>query len=63
MERKHESPRHFLTPPSIDIHNYGRWWGGIVGQDGPNADILAQTWSQIASHWKSQARVVSEHPT
>jgi endoglucanase len=46
-------------PPSIDIHNYGRWWGGIVGQDGPNAGILAQTWSQIASHWKNQPRVVS----
>jgi endoglucanase len=45
-------------PPSIDIHNYGRWWNGIIGQDGPSAAILAQTWSQIASHWKAQPRIV-----
>jgi endoglucanase len=46
------------TPLSIDIHNYGRWAGGIVGQDGPSADALAATWTQIATHWASNSRVI-----
>ena len=60
--RCRKKPRNTLTndPPSIDIHNYGRWWNGIIGQDGPNAGILAQTWSQIAAHWKAESRVVGE---
>jgi endoglucanase len=51
-------PCFLTTPHSIDIHNYGRWWGGIVGQDGPSAAIFAQTWSQIATHYKDQPRVI-----
>lgn len=43
---------------SIDIHNYGRWWGQIVGEGGPSADALAKTWSQIASRYKDQPRII-----
>lgn len=52
------STRNTLTTFSIDIHNYARWWGGIVGQDGPSANDLAKTWSQLASRWASEPRIM-----
>ncbi|KAK4545989.1 hypothetical protein LTR36_002553 [Oleoguttula mirabilis] len=42
----------------VDIHNYARWWGGIVGQDGPSAADLAKTWSQIATKYAAQPRII-----
>ncbi|MCJ1442798.1 MAG: Endoglucanase EG-II [Stictis urceolatum] len=41
----------------IDIHNYARWNGGIVGQGGPTDDQLASVWSQIATKYASQSKV------
>lgn len=52
------SPLCTNTVDSIDIHNYGRWWGEIVGQNGPQAESLATTWSQIASHWAGEPRII-----
>lgn len=52
---RRQAPKTFFR---IDIHNYARWWGGIVGQDGPSANDLAKTWSQIASHWADEPRII-----
>jgi hypothetical protein len=42
----------------IDLHNYARWNGGIIGQGGPSNDQFANIWSQFASHYKSQSRII-----
>lgn len=41
----------------IDIHNYARWNGGIVGQGGPSNEDFASLWSQLATHYKSNPQV------
>jgi len=47
-----------LSGYSIDIHNYARWWGEIVGQGGPSNADLAKTWSQIATKYASQSNII-----
>lgn len=42
----------------IDIHNYARWSGQIVGQGGPTNDQFASTWSQIATKYKDQSKIL-----
>ncbi|KDQ55186.1 glycoside hydrolase family 5 protein [Jaapia argillacea MUCL 33604] len=42
----------------IDIHNYARWNGGIIGQGGPTNAQFASLWSNIATKYKSQSKVV-----
>ncbi|KDR72606.1 hypothetical protein GALMADRAFT_73464, partial [Galerina marginata CBS 339.88] len=42
----------------IDIHNYARFNGQIVGQGGPSNDIFAQLWSNIAAKYASSSKVV-----
>jgi len=42
----------------IDIHNYARWNGGIVGQGGPSDDQLVDIWRQLASKYASQSRII-----
>lgn len=42
----------------IDIHNYARWNGAIVGQGGPSNAQLASLWSQLATKYKSQPNVI-----
>ncbi|KAG2132687.1 glycoside hydrolase family 5 protein [Suillus bovinus] len=42
----------------IDIHNYARYNGQIIGQGGPSNKIFAELWSNIASHWKNETRVI-----
>lgn len=42
----------------IDIHNYARWNGGIIGQGGPTNDQFANVWSQLATKYKSQSKVI-----
>ena len=42
----------------IDIHNYARWDGGIVGQGGPSDDALANVWGQLAAMYKNNTSVV-----
>ncbi|KAG2340983.1 glycoside hydrolase family 5 protein [Suillus weaverae] len=42
----------------IDIHNYARYNGQIIGQGGPSNEIFAELWSNIASHWKNETKVI-----
>ncbi|KAG2132688.1 glycoside hydrolase family 5 protein [Suillus bovinus] len=42
----------------IDIHNYARYNGQVIGQGGPSNEIFAELWSNIASHWKDETRVI-----
>ena len=42
----------------IDIHNYARWDGLIVGQGGPSDEQFASLWSQLATQYKSEPKVV-----
>ncbi|TGO60588.1 hypothetical protein BCON_0034g00240 [Botryotinia convoluta] len=42
----------------IDIHNYARWNGGIIGQGGPTDAQFASLWSQLATKYKSNTKVV-----
>jgi endoglucanase len=41
----------------IDIHNYARWNGQIIGQGGPTNAQFANTWSQLASKYKSNSKI------
>lgn len=42
----------------IDIHNYARWNGGIIGQGGPSNTQFASLWSQLAAKYQSTANVI-----
>jgi endoglucanase len=41
----------------LDLHNYARFNGKIIGQDGPSAAQFASIWSQLATKYASQSRV------
>jgi endoglucanase len=42
----------------LDIHNYARWNGAIVGQGGPTNAQLADVWRQLAQKYGSQSKIV-----
>lgn len=42
----------------IDIHNYARWNGGIIGQGGPTDAQFASLWSQLAAKYKGNSKVI-----
>ncbi|KAF8123257.1 carbohydrate-binding module family 1 protein/Glycoside hydrolase family 5 protein [Boletus edulis] len=42
----------------IDIHNYARWYGAIIGQGGPSNDVFASLWNSLASHYASESRIL-----
>ena len=43
----------------IDIHNYARWNGNIIGQaGGPTNDQFADLWSQLAEKYAGEGKVV-----
>ncbi|KAJ6444950.1 glycoside hydrolase family 5 [Purpureocillium lavendulum] len=42
----------------IDLHNFGRYDDGIVGQGGPSDDVFAGLWSLLATEYAKQDRVV-----
>jgi len=42
----------------VDIHNYARWNGGIIGQGGPTNAQFAATWSTIAKAYASNPKVI-----
>ena len=42
----------------IDIHNYARWDGAIIGQGGPTNDQFADLWSQLMTHYAAEPNVV-----
>ncbi|KXH64496.1 cellulase [Colletotrichum salicis] len=44
----------------LDIHNFARWNGGIIGQGGPTDDQFVSLWTQLAAKYKDNANVVFE---
>ena len=42
----------------LDIHNYARWNGGIIGQGGPSNDQFGNLWAQLAQRYASQSNVI-----
>lgn len=41
----------------LDIHNYARWNGAIIGQGGPSNDQFVSVWKQLAQKYASQPRI------
>jgi endoglucanase len=41
----------------LDLHNYARWNGKIVGQGGPTNAQLADLWKQLATKYGKQAKI------
>lgn len=41
----------------VDIHNYARWNGAIIGQGGPTNDQFVSVWKQLAIKYASQSRI------
>ncbi|KAH8673927.1 glycoside hydrolase superfamily, partial [Xylariales sp. PMI_506] len=44
----------------IDIHNFARWNGGIIGQGGPTDDEFVSLWTQLATNYATDDKVVFE---
>ncbi|KAI0147221.1 glycoside hydrolase superfamily [Xylariaceae sp. FL1272] len=44
----------------VDIHNFARWNGEIIGQGGPTDEQFASFWSQLAGKYATEDRVVFE---
>ncbi|KAH9212535.1 glycoside hydrolase family 5 protein [Leptodontidium sp. 2 PMI_412] len=42
----------------IDIHNYARWNGGIIGQGGPTDAQFASLWTQLAVKYKGNSKII-----
>ncbi|KAK6529162.1 Endoglucanase EG-II [Orbilia ellipsospora] len=42
----------------VDVHNYARWNGAIIGQGGPSDDQFVSLWTQLAKKYASQSRIV-----
>lgn len=42
----------------IDIHNYARWDGGIIGQGGPTNAQFVSLWTQLATYYKSDSKIL-----
>ncbi|KAK3319598.1 glycoside hydrolase superfamily [Cercophora scortea] len=44
----------------IDIHNFARWNGGIIGQGGPTDEQFVSLWTQLATKYAGSANIVFE---
>ncbi|KAI1384400.1 glycoside hydrolase family 5 protein [Hypoxylon trugodes] len=44
----------------IDVHNFARWNGGIIGQGGPTDDQFVSLWKQLASKYAKNQNIVFE---
>ncbi|KAJ0116583.1 hypothetical protein J7T55_009733 [Diaporthe amygdali] len=42
----------------LDIHNYARWNGQIIGQGGPTNDQFAALWSSLATKYAKNTNVI-----
>ncbi|KDQ55158.1 glycoside hydrolase family 5 protein [Jaapia argillacea MUCL 33604] len=42
----------------IDLHNYARYNGAIIGQGGPSNEIFAQLWGNIAAYYASESKII-----
>ncbi|ORY56371.1 glycoside hydrolase superfamily [Pseudomassariella vexata] len=43
---------------AIDIHNYARWNGEIIGQGGPTNDEFTALWTSLATKYASETKVI-----
>lgn len=41
----------------IDLHNFARWDGKIIGQGGPSDEDFADLWSQLATKYAKSPKV------
>ncbi|KAI5118495.1 hypothetical protein M0805_003995 [Coniferiporia weirii] len=42
----------------IDVHNYARFNGEIIGQGGPTNEVFASLWSSIATKYASESKII-----
>jgi len=42
----------------VDLHNYARWNGDIIGQGGPTNAQFASIWTQLASEYGTNDRII-----
>ncbi|EED79362.1 candidate extracellular endoglucanase from glycoside hydrolase family GH5 [Postia placenta Mad-698-R] len=42
----------------VDLHNYARWNGDIIGQGGPTNAQFASIWTQLADEYGSNDRII-----
>ncbi|KAJ3785012.1 glycoside hydrolase superfamily [Lentinula aff. detonsa] len=42
----------------LDLHNYARWNGAVVGQGGPTNAEFASLWSQLAAKYADNERII-----
>ncbi|KAH7144596.1 glycoside hydrolase superfamily [Dactylonectria estremocensis] len=42
----------------VDLHNFARFDIGIIGQGGPSNEVFGDIWSQIASNYADENRVI-----
>ncbi|KZP31157.1 glycoside hydrolase family 5 protein [Athelia psychrophila] len=42
----------------LDLHNYARWNGEIIGQGGPTNDQFADLWTQVATKYASESKII-----
>jgi endoglucanase len=42
----------------VDVHNYARFQGKIIGRDGPSNAVFAQLWANIASKYAMQPNII-----
>ncbi|KIK55052.1 glycoside hydrolase family 5 protein [Collybiopsis luxurians FD-317 M1] len=42
----------------VDIHNYARWNGLIIGQGGPTNEQFASVWSQLATKYADEENII-----
>ncbi|KIJ68221.1 glycoside hydrolase family 5 protein [Hydnomerulius pinastri MD-312] len=42
----------------IDLHNYARWNGAIIGQGGPTDAQFTSIWSQLAAKYASNSKII-----
>ncbi|KAH9810629.1 family 5 glycoside hydrolase [Melampsora americana] len=42
----------------VDLHNYGRRDGQIIGESSLGADTLVDLWTKLAAHYKDQPKVI-----
>jgi endoglucanase len=42
----------------LDVHNYGQYYGNVVGSTAVPNSAFANLWSQLASHYASQSNVM-----
>ncbi|KAF5318450.1 hypothetical protein D9619_010686 [Psilocybe cf. subviscida] len=42
----------------VDVHNYARYNGQIIGQGGPTDDVFAALWGNLAAKFASESKVI-----